>query len=299
MSAYAQKVVTMSANYQGQTGPKSPAGKNKVRFNALKHGLYAKSKILPTENPKEYQRLLRAVFEDINPQGMIEERIAREIGEAMWAIDRAETHRHAERDAIFDSLKPSDVASALGLSAEHQGCAPAYLTNPQHTISKKIAKACAEQYQQYLHFMANASQAQNFNLVWRNYTILFLAFGLWVDSQTETQVPFFTNNQKDISLGWQQNREACLKYLKRYSFHLYFASRWPELRPQVRVWMETWFYLKRQEQYRIDHFDIKLLKERRNLQGLLDALYKHRKSVHDYAQWQSHWHASAALQEKN
>ena len=65
----------MSANYQGQTGPKSPAGKNKVRFNALKHGLYAKSKILPTENPKEYQRLLRAVFEDINPQGMIEERI--------------------------------------------------------------------------------------------------------------------------------------------------------------------------------------------------------------------------------
>jgi hypothetical protein len=80
---------------------------------------------------------------------------------------------------------------------------------------------------------------------------------------------------------------------------LYFASRWPELRPQVRVWMETWFYLKRQEQYRIDQFDMKLLKERRNLQGLLDALYKHRKSVHDYAQWQSHWHASAALQEKN
>jgi hypothetical protein len=146
---------------------------------------------------------------------------------------------------------------------------------------------------------ANASQAQNFNLVWRNYTILFLAFGLWVDSQTETQVPFFTSNQKDISLGWQQNRAACLKYLKRYSFHLYFASRWPELRPQVRVWMETWFYLKRQEQYRIDQFDMKLLKERRNLQGLLDALYKHRKSVHDYGEWQSHWHASAALQEKN
>jgi hypothetical protein len=44
---------------------------------------------------------------------------------------------------------------------------------------------------------------------------------------------------------------------------------------------------------------MKLLKERRNLQGLLDALYKHRKSVHDYGEWQSHWHASAALQEKN
>ena len=135
---------------------------------------------------------------------MVEERIAREIAEAMWAIDRAETHRHAERDAIFDSLKPSDVASALGLSAEHQGCAPAYLTNPQHTISKKIAKACAEQYQQYLHFMANASQAQNFNLVWRNYTILFLAFGLWVDSQTETQVLFLQTTKR--ILPWGGNR---------------------------------------------------------------------------------------------
>jgi len=36
-------------NAQLSTGPVTPEGKNKVKWNALKHGLLAKSVVIPTE----------------------------------------------------------------------------------------------------------------------------------------------------------------------------------------------------------------------------------------------------------
>jgi len=44
-------------NAQQSTGPKTPAGKAQVRFNALTWSLRARSLMLPRDIPEEYQQL--------------------------------------------------------------------------------------------------------------------------------------------------------------------------------------------------------------------------------------------------
>jgi hypothetical protein len=58
MSSPAQ-ILANRANAQESTGPRSAEGKAASRFNALKHGLDARSIVLPGEDPEEYAALAR------------------------------------------------------------------------------------------------------------------------------------------------------------------------------------------------------------------------------------------------
>ncbi len=54
-------------NAQMSTGPRSAPGKQKVKFNALKHGLRAKSILLPGEDQTAYSARLDAWTIDLDP----------------------------------------------------------------------------------------------------------------------------------------------------------------------------------------------------------------------------------------
>ena len=56
----------------GQTGPKSIAGKNRSRWNALKDGATAKSAVLPFEDARVYQRHIREVEKALEPKNYVE-----------------------------------------------------------------------------------------------------------------------------------------------------------------------------------------------------------------------------------
>src|SRR5882724_11319377 len=55
------------ANAQKSTGPRSPEGKSASRFNALQHGLDAKSVIIPGEDPAEYEQLAQDYQAEFRP----------------------------------------------------------------------------------------------------------------------------------------------------------------------------------------------------------------------------------------
>jgi hypothetical protein len=57
----------MSINILGRTGPKSLPGKYRSSLNALKHGGYAKTKILPFEDEAEYNKLRKDVYKALQP----------------------------------------------------------------------------------------------------------------------------------------------------------------------------------------------------------------------------------------
>ena len=55
-------------NAQQSTGPKTPEGKAAVRLNALRHGLRARTVVLPGEQPEEFQQLCDDLETEWPPQ---------------------------------------------------------------------------------------------------------------------------------------------------------------------------------------------------------------------------------------
>ena len=54
-------------------GPKTPAGKDKVKDNAFKHGLSGRNVIAPWEKPKLFETYREAICAEFQPQGWEEE----------------------------------------------------------------------------------------------------------------------------------------------------------------------------------------------------------------------------------
>jgi len=61
------QITANRANAQKSTGPRTDAGKSASRFNALQHGLDAKSVIIPGEDPAEYDALAAGYRGEFRP----------------------------------------------------------------------------------------------------------------------------------------------------------------------------------------------------------------------------------------
>ena len=63
------KIEANRRNAQKSTGPRTDEGKDKVRLNALKHGLTATTVVLPHEDAGAYQQREEAWTRELNPSG--------------------------------------------------------------------------------------------------------------------------------------------------------------------------------------------------------------------------------------
>ena len=59
-------------NAKHSTGPRTIEGKNRSRFNAVKHACTAKLVLLPEEKPAEFNRRTKGIFEHFLPQTQYE-----------------------------------------------------------------------------------------------------------------------------------------------------------------------------------------------------------------------------------
>ncbi len=75
-------------NAQRSTGPKTPAGKAKVRFNALIHGRRAESAVLPGEDQNAFNRLLADIMSTWKPQDGMEKILVEQIAVYQWKLAR-------------------------------------------------------------------------------------------------------------------------------------------------------------------------------------------------------------------
>jgi hypothetical protein len=83
---------TSRANSKKSTGPTSLAGKNRVRWNSLKHGLLVKTLFLVVIDGEEratFFRFLKALRRDLQPVGMLEEMHVEGAAVGYWLIQRS------------------------------------------------------------------------------------------------------------------------------------------------------------------------------------------------------------------
>ena len=87
-----KKIEANRRNALLSTGPSRPEGKNRVRWNALTHGLLAREIVIPagegTEDAGELQCLLGALRDDLRPNGALEEVLVEKIAVCYWRLRR-------------------------------------------------------------------------------------------------------------------------------------------------------------------------------------------------------------------
>jgi hypothetical protein len=66
------------------TGPRTPQGKERSKFNARKHGLFSKAVLLQDESRAEYDALLNGLMEDFHSQGKLETVPVETLAVLMW-----------------------------------------------------------------------------------------------------------------------------------------------------------------------------------------------------------------------
>jgi hypothetical protein len=266
----------------GQTGPKTQHGKWHSKWNALKHGRYAKSTLLPFEDEGAFKQHLREIRAALLPDNYVEQQIVDEYAHALWRLQRQENRTAYEREKILDKLTPEMMAGMLGLSVEYCLAAPEYLTDLKKKIPKSQAILANAAYEQYQKLMQGAKGIANFNLVWRQFPDLFNTLGAYIN-RLGSMRPLFTAGQKDLDIAWQQHPEELKEHLAELSKELFYMANFNEFKPQIRLYMETWYFAQHHELKRLERDDGGLTAERKHANAMLDKLMQLRKT--QYTLW--------------
>jgi hypothetical protein len=125
-----RQIAANRRNAQKCTGPNTEAGKRASRMNALKHGMTARTIVLPYEDEIEYHETRAALIEGYQPASNAELMLVDQIAAGYWRTSRARAYERAMLTGHINSrkaengLKPvpdgehDDLASAVVLAKE-------------------------------------------------------------------------------------------------------------------------------------------------------------------------------------
>src|SRR6266446_2131729 len=83
-AATAPRFATLSSLPRRATGPRTPQGKERSKFNARKHGLFSKAVLLQDEPRAEYDALLNGLMENLQPHGKLEIVLVENLATLLW-----------------------------------------------------------------------------------------------------------------------------------------------------------------------------------------------------------------------
>jgi hypothetical protein len=78
-------------NGRKSTGPKSDAGKEQSRRNALRHGLTAETVICRLEDAEDYKAFEAAIVADYDAQSAVERELVLRLASVLWRLRRSTT----------------------------------------------------------------------------------------------------------------------------------------------------------------------------------------------------------------
>lgn len=141
-------------NAQRSTGPRTGPGKVRSSMNAVRHGLTARC-VIPGEDAAEFDALLQAIRDEIQPEGPIESEAVAAVARALWGLRRA---ARVEADLL---TRPMLAQHASRLDAEARAAVPQsrpiVLDVLQH-LEEPAATPTAEQAERRDGLLAQAAE---------------------------------------------------------------------------------------------------------------------------------------------
>ena len=98
-------------NARKSTGPKTAEGKDRSRFNAVKHGVTAKTLVLPGEDAEALRVRLDAWTEDLQPRDDVEQYLVERAVQVSWQLDRADRAEVARLASIIRAAPAEEARS--------------------------------------------------------------------------------------------------------------------------------------------------------------------------------------------
>jgi hypothetical protein len=108
-----KKLEANRQNAKRSTGPRTPAGKQRSRLNALKHGILAKAVVIHDgpgkEKRGEFDQLLIEFWHHYAPQGPVEEMLVERMATLKWRLARV--YRSERGEIVWNlGLDPDEVS---------------------------------------------------------------------------------------------------------------------------------------------------------------------------------------------
>jgi hypothetical protein len=104
------------ANSQFSTGPRTEAGKQRSSLNALRHGLTARTAVLPSEDPAAYEQHCRQFRDEYQPANATETQLVQELADTSWRLNRIP---FLEADLFAAAPSPELLVPALASLGLH------------------------------------------------------------------------------------------------------------------------------------------------------------------------------------
>src|SRR5205807_3832544 len=76
------------ANAQKSTGPRTEAGKQRSKLNALRHGLTGQTVVLPSDDLIAYQRHCQQLHDQYHPKNPMEVQLTQAVADLSWRLNR-------------------------------------------------------------------------------------------------------------------------------------------------------------------------------------------------------------------
>lgn len=267
----------MKIHLLGRTGPRSQKGKSNSSLNAVKHGAYAKTEVLPFEDADERKRLDRALIKAFQPRDAIEHTLIQNMAQSLWTMERFKNRLALRQGKIFKEITPRMLAELIGVPTAYQPHAPDYLKEPNTKFAKKDLKEPLKLYNDYIHLRKNSLGIQNYQMVFVSYQDLFK--GAHEFAQQKKYKPVLNTLGNGLDLFYQNDPLAVEELLLQYAASLYYMTRLDELKPAIRTALASWFFIDRYMQKEADYQDEQVAKEMNRYQSYLSQLLKYRKTM--------------------
>ncbi len=127
-------------NARRSTGPRTPAGKAISSQNALKHGLRARSALLPTEDKQDFDRLFNDFRAAYHPAGCLEELLVEQMSLAWWKLSRLTRFESHFYQNIAADPSPDPLNVSFGLNHELDPLQNEPKCPPDHVIARALMR---------------------------------------------------------------------------------------------------------------------------------------------------------------
>jgi hypothetical protein len=120
MATSPERIEPNRRNAAQSTGPRTEAGKQRSRFNAVKHGMTAKTPILPGEDAGAFCKRLDDWRGELKPRSQIEDYLLERAVQVSWQLDRVDRAQAARiaaaarSAALEQAAAEADEALVLG-----------------------------------------------------------------------------------------------------------------------------------------------------------------------------------------